>query len=128
MSYLTCEKCGAMRPAHMNCRCPKPEGSLAPATGWAFWDELLQSLELLSAGHEKHGEYSSAFACTEARRRLINQRSHVEALHKALDGLPIKHIPGAGMDGHRDARNIRAVVEHLPSPNPEVTRVPLRVE
>ncbi len=94
----------------------RPTG-LAVSPCWAFWDQLLQSLDLLAADHEKRGQYAAAMACTEAGRRLVNQRSHVEALHKALDGLPINHIPGSGIDGHRDARNIRAVVEHLLSPN-----------
>ncbi len=77
----------------------------------------------MEEGYEKVDKYSCAFCCQEARRRLINQRSHMEALHKALDGLPINHIPGAGMDGHRDARNLRAVVEHLISQNSEVTQM-----
>lgn len=94
-----------------------PSPAFAVVTGSDGWEELLESLERLQKGHEKFGDYACALCCQEARRRLVNQRSHLEAMHCALDGLPINHIPGAGMDGHRDKRNLRAVVEHLLNQN-----------
>lgn len=50
-------------------------------------------------------------------RRIENQSSHFTAYATALDGLMTPEqqaaIPGSGIDGARDARNIRNVVAHL---------------
>lgn len=57
MSHLTCDKCGVTHKWTENCRCPKPEGSLAPATGSvelalieALRDQALRDAESAARG------------------------------------------------------------------------------
>ena len=52
----------------------------------------------------------------EADRRIGSQASHMAAYAKCLDGLLANggaEIPGSGMDGARNAGDIRAVAQHL---------------
>lgn len=53
----------------------------------------------------------------ELERRVTNQRSHIEAFARCLDGLMTPEqqaaIPGSGIDGARDANQIRTVVAYL---------------
>lgn len=51
--------------------------------------------------------------CAELLRRIENQRSHIQSFARCLDGLLTPQqqaaIPGSGIDGARDAKQIRTV-------------------
>lgn len=49
----------------------------------------------------------------EAARRLENQALFHRAFASCLDGLPLPAVHGDGIDGCRDHKDIRRVVEHL---------------
>ncbi len=84
-------------------------------------DDLLKSLDILEAGHRQYAEEASAFVIHEARRRLENQCSLLRRYAEAADGLLTPRqqaaIPGSGIDGQRDAGNLRAIIAALSSPN-----------
>jgi len=46
-------------------------------------------------------------------RRVKNQKAWYRAFASCLDGLPLPNIGGRGIDGCRDHREIRRIVEHL---------------
>ncbi len=102
---------------------PKTQGN--PSVGYGAllggFDDLLKSLDILEAGHRQYAEEASAFVVHEARRRLENQRSFLRRYAEAADGLLTARqqaaIPGSGIDGHRDAGNLRAIIAALSSPN-----------
>lgn len=76
----------------------------------AEWDELHDRLWARDP--------ALAGACMDlyvkGKRRLDAQRSHLTAFFSCLDGIEgLNSIPGGCFDGNRDARSIRAIVEHL---------------
>jgi len=50
---------------------------------------------------------------TELRRRVMNQRTYIEAYQKCLDGLGLKYAT----DGHRRPDDIREIVKALTGPS-----------
>lgn len=76
-------------------RAPRPMQPIV--SQWDEWEHLLEN-----ASRE------------ELVQRLRNQRTFIQAYAESLDGLDLpKTIPGSGLDGHRTAQNIRAIVKFL---------------